>query len=119
MSSRITAIEPQARRQGRVNVFVDGRFALGLFEEVAAALGLAVGQEMSEERLRESARAETLRRAKEDAYRLLGFRARAEKELKSTEAASAPRPAVPRDDTAMKNPDSELYDPAPMPKPGR
>jgi regulatory protein len=80
-SSRITAIEPQARRQGRVNVYVDGRFALGLFEEVAQALGLHLGQPITEERLAQIARAETLRRAKEDAYRLLGFRARSEKEI--------------------------------------
>lgn len=79
--SRITAIEAQAKREGRVSVFVDGRFALGLFAEVAAALGLRVGQPISEERLAEIARAETLRRAKEDAYRLLSFRARSEKEI--------------------------------------
>src|SRR5919199_344035 len=81
LQSRITAIEPQARRQGRVNVFVDGRFALGLFDEVAAALGLHVGQPITPQRLEEIARAETLRRAKEDAYRLLGFRSRSEQEI--------------------------------------
>lgn len=80
-ASRITAIEPQARRQGRVNVFVDGRFALGLFEEVALALGLHVGQPITEERLQEIAAAETLRRAREDAYRLLSFRGRSQQEI--------------------------------------
>lgn len=80
-NNRITAIEPQARRQNRVNVFVDGTFALGLFDEVALALGLHVGQPITSERLQEVARAETLRRAKEDAYRLLSFRARAQKEI--------------------------------------
>ena len=78
---RITAIEPQARRQGRVNIYLDGKFALGVFEEVALTLGLHRGQTITEERLQEIARAETLRRAKEDAYRLLGFRARSEKEI--------------------------------------
>lgn len=79
--SCITAIEPQERRKGRVNVYVEGRFALGVFEDVAHALGLRVGQAITEERLAEIAGAETLRRAKEDAYRLLGFRARSEKEI--------------------------------------
>jgi regulatory protein len=79
--ARITAIEPQERHKGRVSVFVDGRFALGLFEEVAAALGLRVGQEVTPERLAEAAAAETRRRAKEDAYRLLSFRSRAEREI--------------------------------------
>jgi regulatory protein len=78
---RVTAIEPQERHKGRVSVFVDGRFALGLFEDVAAALGLRVGQEVTPERLAEAAAAETRRRAKEDAYRLLSFRARAEREI--------------------------------------
>ena len=80
-TGRITAIEPQARRQGRVNVFVDGKFALGLFEEVALALSLHIGQQISPERLTEISQAETLRRAKEDAFRLLSFRGRSEKEI--------------------------------------
>jgi regulatory protein len=79
--AQITAIEPQERHKGRVSVFVDGRFALGLFDEVAAALGLRVGQEVTPERLAEAAAAETRRRAREDAYRLLSFRARAEHEI--------------------------------------
>jgi regulatory protein len=49
---------------------------------VAAALGLRVGQAITPERLQEIARAETLRRAREDAYRLLGFRARSENEIR-------------------------------------
>jgi regulatory protein len=79
--AKITAIEPQERHRGRVNVFVDGRFALGLFEEVAAVLGLRVGQEVTPDRLAEMAAAETRRRAREDAYRLLSFRSRAEREI--------------------------------------
>lgn len=80
-AGRITAIEPQARRQGRVNVYVDGEFAIGLFDDVAHTLGLHVGQPITAERLAEISAAETLRRATEDAYHLLSFRARAEKEI--------------------------------------
>jgi hypothetical protein len=32
--NRITALEPQQKREGRVNVFIDGKFALGLFDDV-------------------------------------------------------------------------------------
>ncbi|GAB4464595.1 MAG: RecX family transcriptional regulator [Armatimonadaceae bacterium] len=78
---RITAIEPQERSKNRVNVYLDGTFYCGLFADVAAALGLKVGQELSPERLEELATAETLRKAKEDAYRLLSFRARSEREI--------------------------------------
>ena len=42
-------------------------------------------------------------------------KARADAELKSTMAGREKRPAVPRDDTEMKNPDGDLYDPAAMP----
>ena len=43
-------------------------------------------------------------------------KAQADKELKSSLAGEKARPPVPRDDTEVKNPDSELYDPAPMPR---
>ncbi len=79
--SRITAIEAQQKRKNRVSVYIDGTFAAGLFDTVAHDLGLRVGQEITPERLEEIARAETLRRAKEDAYNFLSFRARSEKEI--------------------------------------
>ena len=78
---RITAIEEQARHKDRVNVYVDGTFALGLFADVAITLSLKIGQEMTAERLTELANAELRRKAKEDAYRLLSFRARTEREI--------------------------------------
>lgn len=78
---QITAIEPQERHKDRVSIFVDGRFTVGIFADVAATLGLRVGQTMTVERLEEIARAETRRRAREDAYRLLSFRARSEHEI--------------------------------------
>ncbi len=78
---QITAIEPQERHKDRVSVFVDGKFTLGIFADVAATLGLRVGQTMTAERLEEIAGAETRRRAREDAYRLLSFRARSEQEI--------------------------------------
>ena len=78
---RITAIEEQARHKDRVNIYVDGTFAIGLFTDVAVALSLKIGQEMTAEGLTALADAEHRRRAKEDAYRLLSFRARTEKEI--------------------------------------
>lgn len=81
--SQITDIAPQERHKDRVSVFVDGKFAIGIFADVAASLGLRIGQQITSERLGEIARAETLRKAKEDAVRLLGFRARSEKEVET------------------------------------
>lgn len=45
---RITALESQKRRAGRVSVFVDGEFAAGMSAEVARDLGLEVGRELAE-----------------------------------------------------------------------
>lgn len=78
---QITAIEPQVRHKGRFSVFIDGEFALGLDEVVVASLHLKVGQEITPERLREASHAEERHQATEDAFNLLGFRARSEKEL--------------------------------------
>jgi regulatory protein len=80
-TSRITAIEPQEKREGRLNIYVDGEFAIGVYEDVAVALGLRIGQAITAERLEEVARAETRSRAREDAYRLLSYRSRSEKEI--------------------------------------
>jgi len=76
----ITAIEPQ-RDEHRVSVFLDGAFAIGLFADVAVALGLRVGQQITPERLAEITELETRRKALEDAYGFLSFRARSEKEI--------------------------------------
>jgi len=78
----ITAIEPQQRARDRVSIFLDGEFALGVHQDVAAALYLGVGQRISEERLKEVVREETLAKAKDRALLLLSYRARSEKEVR-------------------------------------
>jgi len=78
---KITAIEPQKRRQKRRSVFVDGEFFAGVGEEVVLALGLHVGQQVDAKRLEEMLRSEELRTAREDALKLLGYRSRSANEL--------------------------------------
>lgn len=79
----ITALEPQQRRKGRLNVFVDGQFVIGVGEVVAADLGLRAGREMTAERLREVAGAEEVHKATEAALTLLEVRARARREIET------------------------------------
>jgi regulatory protein len=79
--SRITGIEPQQRHPSRVSIFVDGAFVLGVEGAVAVSLGLAVGQPMDEERLREVAQAEEIRQAADLALQFLGYRARSRAEV--------------------------------------
>jgi len=80
--TKITALEPQ-RRPGRLNVFVDGQFILGVGETVAADLGLRVGREITPEKLREVAGAEEVHKATEAALVLLEVRARARREIET------------------------------------
>lgn len=78
----ITALEPQ-RRKGRLSVFVDGQFVIGVGEAVAADLGLRVGREMTAETLRTVAGAEEVHKATEAALGLLEVRARSTREIET------------------------------------
>lgn len=76
----ITALEPQAKRADRVNVYVDGEFALGVSAIVAARL--RVGQILSEDDLTNLARQEALETARESALRFLAPRPRSAAEVR-------------------------------------
>jgi regulatory protein len=78
---KITALEPQ-KRTGRLNIFVDDRFVIGVSEDVAADLRLRVGREIESDRLREIAEAEEIHKAYESALRSLEVRARTEREIR-------------------------------------
>ena len=78
---KITAIEPQKRRPKRRSIFVNGEFAAGVDQEVVLTLGLKVGQQVDEARLKEMLQAEEVRKAREAALNLLGYRSRSENEL--------------------------------------
>lgn len=79
---QITALEPQ-KRSGRLNVFVDGQFVIGVGETVAADLNLRVGREITSEKLREIAGAEEVHKATDAALVLLEVRARARREIET------------------------------------
>ncbi len=80
MSGRITAIEPQVRHANRFNLYVDDRFALGL--SAIVAVGLRVGQVLSDADLTALERTEALEDAHERALRFLEPRPRSTVELK-------------------------------------
>jgi len=81
-TSRITAIRAGKRAGKRLSVFLDGRFAFSLTAEVAGDEGLAVGQELPQNRVAELASIDSYGRCLEAATRLLGYRARSEAELR-------------------------------------
>lgn len=78
---RITAIEEQERRSNRRSIFIDGKFALGVDEQVVADLGLHIGQEITEEELQEIVHSELLSKARERALTFLDYRARSKAEI--------------------------------------
>ncbi len=77
----VTAVEKQ-RRRSRVNVFIDGSFALVLGAELAADRGVHPGRVLTSAELSALADAEAHRDALESALRLLAYRPRSERELR-------------------------------------
>ena len=80
MSGEITAIEPQKHDTNRVNVFVDGAFALGL--AVDLAVNLKVGMCLPAEAIAELKVADGVERAREKALSYLTHRPRSKAEVR-------------------------------------
>lgn len=78
---KVTAIERTSEGPPRLAVFVDGRRAFTVSEDVAARLGLEVGTELGNTELRELAVDSDRESAREAALRLLAVRARSRTEL--------------------------------------
>jgi regulatory protein len=80
--SVITKLTRGKGHQGRVNVFLDGRFSFSLLAEVAQKEGLRVNQELSADRLAALARSDNYQRCYNAATRFLGCRPRSEAEIR-------------------------------------
>jgi regulatory protein len=80
--SKITGLKAGKTREKRVNVFLDGKLALGLLTETALKEGLKVGEEVAESRLEALAVADRYQRCLNAAIRYLGYRPRSEAEIK-------------------------------------
>jgi regulatory protein len=78
----VTAIQTQARDPDRVSVFIDGAFAFGLGREVADLTGLAVGDDLDSERIRDLLVREFQHRALSTALVYLAHRPRSEGEIR-------------------------------------
>lgn len=90
---RVTAIEKQ-RRKNRLNLFLDGRFAIGLSTDVAAQVNLRVGDEVDGDRLLALRETEARADAISAALRLLSYRPRSETELRQRLARRGAPPAL-------------------------
>lgn len=90
---RITAIEKQ-RRGKRLNLFLDGRFAISLSPDVTREAGLRVGDEVDEGRLSALREAEARSHAMAASLRLLSYRPRSEAELRQRLSRRGAPPAL-------------------------
>jgi regulatory protein len=78
----ITKVETQRRNPKRRSVFIDGKFAFGLDEEVLYKLGVKKGESLTEQQIKKITKEERKKEAKDVALRFLSFRRRTEKQAK-------------------------------------
>src|SRR5260370_7438137 len=77
---RITSLEPQVNNPERINLYVDGRFLLGVNAEIVLKMGLQVEQELLPEQLEQLRSEEAEQQAVDRALNYLSFRPRSREE---------------------------------------
>ncbi|MBM3209105.1 hypothetical protein FJZ40_02330 [Candidatus Shapirobacteria bacterium] len=77
----ITAIKTQ-KKTGRVNVFIDGRFAFGLSTESLLRIGLKPNQDISQEEIEKLIKENEFDKLYQQAAKFLSYRPRSEKEVR-------------------------------------
>lgn len=82
MLMRITALEQQAHNPERINLYIDGKFSLGISAELMLKQGLHIDQELSAAELEELKSAEAVQQAVERAINYLSFRPRSQAEVR-------------------------------------
>jgi regulatory protein len=79
---RITALEPQMNNPDRINLFVDGRFLMGVNAVIVLQMGLRLEQELSPELLEQLHSEEIEQRAVDRALNYLSYRPRSREEVR-------------------------------------
>lgn len=79
---KITALKPSKHTGKRVNMYLDGKFALSIDTEVAVKEGLRIGEELSPDKIGILIKNISLTRCFNTAYRYLSYRPRSEMEMK-------------------------------------
>jgi regulatory protein len=80
MTKKITALKIQKKNKNRVSVFLDHEYAFGLSRIVAG--WLAVGQELTEEKIKELQAKDNVEIALQKALNYLSYRPRSEQEIR-------------------------------------
>jgi regulatory protein len=79
---RITALEPQLNNPDRINLFVDGRFLMGVNAVIVLQMGLRLEQELTPEEVERLHSEEIEQRAVDRALNFLSYRPRSREEVR-------------------------------------
>ena len=79
---QITDLEPQANNAERVNVYVDGRYLLGVNAAIVLRMELRIGQELLPEQLEQLRSEDAEQQAVDRALNFLSFRPRSREEVR-------------------------------------
>lgn len=79
--SKITRIEEQKKKKNRVNIYVDGKFSLGLYKDTLIKYHLHEGKDITQSEITQIKNHEILAEAKEKARNYLSYRIRSKKEV--------------------------------------
>lgn len=80
---KISKIEPQKRNKTRSTIYINGKFAFGLSNEILLKYDLNDGDEIDDDLIQNVLLAQERQRIRERAFRILRYRRRAVKELKA------------------------------------
>jgi regulatory protein len=83
MAGTVTAVEVQAKRRNRVNVYLNNTFAFGLTALVAEQAGLRPGVFLSDDQISRLLDDNTLQQAMDTSLNFLSYRPRSEREVRS------------------------------------
>jgi regulatory protein len=78
---KITAIEKQKKGK-RYNIFLDGEFAFGIYDDTLGKYGLRTNDELDEKRIKEIKKYDEISFGKRVAYTFLSHQPRTEKEIR-------------------------------------
>ena len=91
---QITSIEPQKKRSGRFNIFLDGEFAFGIDENVLVKNAIKKGQELSNVQIAKIIKDNELAKLFDKSLRFLSYRPRSEKETVDYLAKKSPEKKI-------------------------
>lgn len=78
---QISAIEPQKRKKGRFNIYLDGEFAFGVGENLIVRENLKIGKNLPKEEINRLVEESGIEKILEKVFKFLSFRPRSKKEI--------------------------------------